>query len=98
MFQRKWMKITKKHHIYTLNSFWDEAEQLLSEILDKEAYKEQYQYLCETAIARDMKASDWVNRLEVMNECLPLIIIMTDRLSEREPIRRVITPNIPKAW
>ena len=46
----------------------------------------------------DIKAPDWINRLEVMNKCLPLIDRMTDRLSKRETIRKVVTPNIPKVW
>ena len=47
---------------------------------------------------RGMKVSDCIGRLEVMNKCLPLIDRMTDRLSKRETIRKVVTPNIPKVW
>ena len=96
--QRKWAKIIKNHHNYTLNSFRDKAERLISEGLGEEAYEEQYQYLCETKKPRDMKVSDWIDRLEVINERLPLIDRSADKLSERETIRKVISPNIPRAW
>ena len=47
---------------------------------------------------RDMKVQDWIDRLEVINERLPLIDRSADKLSERETIRKVITPNIPREW
>ena len=47
---------------------------------------------------RDMKVSDWIDRLEVINKCLPRIDRLADKLSERETIRKVIIPNIPREW
>ena len=96
--QRKWAKIIKNHHNFTLVSFRDKAERLILEDLGEEAYEEQYQYLCETKMPRDMKVQDWIDRLEVINERLPLIDRSADKLSERETIRKVITPNIPREW
>ena len=40
---------------------------------------------------RGMKVLDWINRLKGMNRRLPLIDRMSDKLSEREMIRKVIT-------
>ena len=82
--QRKWTKIMRNHHNFTLVSFRDKAERLISDDLGEEAYEEQYQYLCETKMPRDMK--------------VPLIDRLADKLSERETIRKVISPNIPRAW
>ena len=73
------------------------AKRLLSEFLGKKAYEEQYQYLCETTMPRGMKVSDWIDRLEVMIERLPLIDRMADKLCEREAMHKVITPNTSKA-
>ena len=39
--KRKWAKIIKNHHTYTLNSFRDKAERFILEILGEEACEEQ---------------------------------------------------------
>ena len=52
--QRKWSKIIKNHHTFTLNAFRDKAQHLILEIFDDDAYEEQYQYLCGTKMPRDM--------------------------------------------
>ena len=67
------------------------------EILGEKVYEEQFQYLCETEKPRHTKVSDWINRLEVINEHLILIDRTADKLSECKTICKVITPNIPKA-
>ena len=45
-----------------------------------------------------MKVSDWIDRLEVIDEHLVLIDRTPDKLNEREMICKVITPNNSKAW
>ena len=39
--QRKWAKIIKNHHIFTLSTFRDKAQRLIWEIFGDDAYKEQ---------------------------------------------------------
>ena len=56
------------------------------EILGKEAHEKQYQYVSETQMPHDIKASDWIDRLEVINERLPFIDRTADKLSKREAI------------
>ena len=46
----------------------------------------------------NMKVADWIDRLEVINKRLILIDRTSDKLTECETIRKVITPNIPKVW
>ena len=96
--QRKWAKITKNHHNYTLVAFRDKAQRLIWEIFGDVTYEEQYQYLCETKKPRDMNVADWIDRVEVINERLSLLDREEEKLGERETIRKVITPNIPKQW
>ena len=47
---------------------------------------------------RNMKVADWIDRAEVINERLSLLDKDSEKLSERETICKVITPNIPKEW
>ena len=96
--QRKWSKIMKNHHTFTLNAFRDKAQRLISEIFGDDAYEEQYQYLCDTKMPRTMKVADYIDRVEVINERLSLLDKEAEKLSERETIRKIITPNIPKEW
>ena len=73
-------------------------QRLMWEIFSDAAYEEQYQYLCDTTMAHSMKVADWIDRAEVINECLSLIDRKAVKLSKRETICKVITPNIPKTW
>ena len=45
-----------------------------------------------------MKVADYIDRVEVINERLSLLDRESEKLSEGERIRKIITPNIPKGW
>ena len=71
--QRKWSKIIKNCHNYTLASFQEKPQRFIWEIFGDDTYEEQYQFLCETKMPRDMKVANYVDRVEVINERLILL-------------------------
>ena len=81
-----------------MNAFRDKAQCLIWEIFGDDAYKEQYQYLCDTKMPRDMKVADWIDRVEIINEHLSLLDKESEKPSKGETIRKIITSNIPKKW
>ena len=81
-----------------MNAFRDKTQRLIWEIFGDDAYEEQYQYLCDTKMPHDMKVVDWIDWVEVINKHLSLLDKEPEKLSERETIHKIITPNIPKEW
>ena len=55
-------------------------------------------YLCDTHKLHDMKAADWIDRIEVIRKHLPLIDKEVDKLSKREIVHKLISNNIPELW
>ena len=45
-----------------------------------------------------MKVADYIDRVELVNKCLSLLDKESEKLNERETIRKIITSNIPKEW
>ena len=45
-----------------------------------------------------MKVTNWIDRVDVINERLSLLNKELEKLSKRKMIRKIITPNIPKEW
>ena len=47
---------------------------------------------------RTMKAAGYIDQVELVNERFSLLDKESEKLSEHEIIRKIITPNIPKEW
>ena len=96
--QRKWAKVIRNHHTYTLPSFRSKAQLFFHEIFGEDVYEEQYQFLCDTGMPKNMKAGDYIDRVEVILDRLPLLDKEADKMSDREAVRKIIAPNIPNDW
>ena len=71
---------------------------LIESSLSEQAYIRQRTYLRSTPKPRNLSVKKWVNRILTINSFLPLMEIGAQRITEKDIITDVITPNIPIEW
>ena len=64
----------------------------------EQAYIRQKTYLRSTPKPRNLNVKKWINRILTINSFLPLMETGAHRLTEKDIITDVITPNIPIEW
>jgi len=64
---RRWEKATKNLRTFTLATFKSSWNELVEEEFGEEAYDDQIEYLLGTRKPKEMTVTEWIDRLEVIN-------------------------------
>ncbi len=93
----KWLKkLSSNMRKPTWNLFKDKAHILVEDVMQENAYKDQYEYLEETKMPKDMSISECLDQIEEINDALPLLQKDGKRMSEEDLIMKVVTKNLPQ--
>ena len=63
---RKWSKLTNNQHAFTLQAFNDTFSDLIDDLFGEDTYDDQLEYLCDENMPTSLKSSEWIDRIEVI--------------------------------
>jgi hypothetical protein len=82
----------------TAAQFQVQLKQLIKKHIGQNALQNQILYLETTKKPENMSVLQWINRINNINVCLPLMAENAVRLTEYELATKVIARNIPSSW
>jgi hypothetical protein len=95
---QKWSKLTKNQRAFTLLAFEDIIYDLIDDIFGEDVYDDQLEFLCDKKMPSNIKSSERVGRIEVINPVLSSLAKDGKETTERELARKVVSRNIPESW
>ena len=83
---------------FGVENFYDNQKELAKTLLDDDAVEDLKTFLQSSKKPRRMRIDNYIRRIKVLNNYIPLMENGAIKLTERELIKQVILKNVPVSW